>query len=267
MATKATQQNATTFDDYILKTVSVIIAAYKAADFVEEALRSALEQELQPGYQLQLILGIDGCDETIRVLSRLHDERLEVYRMDRNYGTYVTFNTMMQFAKGDLIVRFDADDIMLPGYLSRQLEVFEGEPEIHLTWTRSRYIDSAGEVIPEPLRDESKPETRWEIRSAAHGQFMMRRQLWEALGAFQPWPCTSDSDFIYRMRFAGFREEGIREVLYLRRIHAASLTQSEETGYESAVRKEYRERMFKAKEERKTAEDCWVQPVVGEVIR
>ena len=49
-----------------MTTVSVIIAAYQAADFIAEAVQSVLQQEMAKGYRLELIVGVDACAETWR---------------------------------------------------------------------------------------------------------------------------------------------------------------------------------------------------------
>ena len=248
-----------------MKTVSVIIAAYRAAAFIHDAIRSVLIQQLPPDYQLQLILGIDGCKATRQAVSGIEDNRVQVLNMEKNYGTYITFNTMIRFAIGRLIVRFDADDLMLEGYLSKQIEVFEQHPEVYLTWTRNRYINKEGHTIQDMPKYNDRNLKYWEIRSPSNGQFMIRKALWDALGGFQPWRCNSDTDFLIRMRYFGYREYGIPEILYLRRIHPDSLTQSAETGYNSALRKSIVEIMNRATSERTSREECRIEPIVGRI--
>lgn len=250
-----------------MKTVSVIIAAYRAEAFIEEAVNSVLAQQLPVDYQLQLILGIDACEATGKAVTTLIDDRLQVFVMDRNYGTYITFNTMMRFATGELIVRFDTDDVMLEGYLNKQIAVFEEKPDVYLTWARNNYIDPEGEVIQSMIPKEESELKYWEIRSPSNGQFMMRKKLWNLLGGFKSWRCNSDTDFLIRMRFLGCAEHGIKEVLYLRRIHPDSLTQSETTGYNSELRKEIVGIMKRERDERTSKEECWVAPITGEVVK
>jgi hypothetical protein len=249
-----------------LKTVSVIIAAYRAADFIHDAIHSVLAQQLPANYRLQLILGIDGCESTREAVSGIQDERLQVLNMDRNYGTYITFNTMMRFVTGALVVRFDADDLMLDGYLSKQIEVFEQQSDVCLTWTRSRYIDTMGRGIRDEAKDGATALADWEIRSEAEGQFMFRKRIWPDLGGFRAWRCNSDTDFLIRLRFLGYKEYGIQEVLYLRRIHPGSLTQCEATGYDSELRRGIREIIKHEWRIRTTKEECWIDPTVGGVL-
>lgn len=239
------------------------MAAWQAQDFIAHAIDSVFNAEMPPGYELQLLIGIDGCNDTERTLSSLKDDRMTVYRMAENYGTYITFNSLMKSATGDLIVRFDADDIMMAGYLDKQIAVFEADPSVSLTWTLSQQVGPEGESLPDPFANRSEAPAHWEIRTAANGQFMARRALWDSLGGFQPWRTTSDSDFLHRLRFLGFKEQGIQEVLYQRRIHPRSLTQSKATGYDSETRKTCREIMSQGRETCSKPEDCWVEPATG----
>jgi len=99
--------------------VSVIIAAWKAADFVERAVRSAL---MSRGVTIEVIVVDDASpDRTFAVLRQLaaQDSRVIIDRLETNGGPSVARNRAIALASGKFIAILDADDTIEPDRLSR----------------------------------------------------------------------------------------------------------------------------------------------------
>jgi succinoglycan biosynthesis protein ExoO len=107
-------------------TVSVVIAAYQAAEFVAEAVNSALAQTLR---DLEVIV-VDDCstDATWAVLGdcAARDGRVRRLRQPRRSGPGAARNTGIAAASGRWIAILDADDLFLPERLERMVSVAEG---------------------------------------------------------------------------------------------------------------------------------------------
>src|SRR6478752_6225540 len=91
-------------------TVSVVIPTYNVALCVERAIRSALDQSLQP---VEVIVVDDGStDATCDVVSRLgrDDARIKLLKQLVNKGPGAARNVGFESAKGDWIAILDADD-------------------------------------------------------------------------------------------------------------------------------------------------------------
>jgi glycosyltransferase involved in cell wall biosynthesis len=219
-----------------VKTLSVLISAFKAQQWVAGCLDAVFAQEMPEGWQLQVLLGIDGCDETLNAVRTLRHNALEVVHSPRNQGTYVTFNTLMLYAKGDLICRFDADDVMRPGYLKAQIEAIEAGADMTLTWS----IFTDADLKPRPVYSKKNglEDANGLCRTAWEGQFVIRREVWRHLGGFRAWRTTADTDFLYRVRAAGFRQVAVEDFLYFRRVHGDSLTSHPESNFQSPLRLE-----------------------------
>ena len=248
-----------------MKSVSVIIAAYAAENFIGQALESILMQNIPADYKLDVIVGVDGCDKTWNAVSTLKYENVRFIKMERNRGTYVTFNTLMGYTTSDLIVRFDADDIMLQNYLADQINFLNNNQSVHITRTWSIYTDLNKRPIKTELGDGTFTSEKGERRKGSDGQFMMRKEVWEQLGAFNPWPCSADTDFLIRANYSGFVLEEVEQFQYLRRVHENSLTQRKETGVDSNVREGYANIMRKNLKQGMSKEDCIVLGVTGDV--
>jgi hypothetical protein len=170
---------------------------------------------------------------------RLHVAGLQVTYFPEHVGPYVIFNSLASRSRSDVLVRFDADDVMLVDYLRSQLDAFPAKSVPFITQTWSIYVDE--KLRPTCSALASGKTTRLDGRRAAgsDGQFAMSQAVWERLGSFRAWWCHADSEFLRRAEWAGVRKTVIPSYMYLRRVHSQSLTQSKETGYISNWRRYY----------------------------
>jgi glycosyltransferase involved in cell wall biosynthesis len=98
--------------------ISIIIPVYNAAAYIEQCIRSVLNQTMQ---DIEIIAVNDGStDESKQILNRLAatDERLHVFHQN-NKGVSATRNFGLQQATGNYIGFCDADDWMEPDMLQK----------------------------------------------------------------------------------------------------------------------------------------------------
>lgn len=99
--------------------VSVIVPTYNHADFICEAVRSALNQT----YDNIEVIVIDNFsqDNTLELLSGVIDPRLRVFQFDNRGVIAAGRNYGIQQSVGDVLAFLDADDIWLSDKLETQL--------------------------------------------------------------------------------------------------------------------------------------------------
>ncbi len=247
-----------------MKTLSILVAAYRAEKWLAECIASIQSQCLPDGWCCELLIGVDGCGATEKVARQFMQDNVKVISMAKNFGTYVTFNTLMQYATGQLICRFDADDVMRDGYLAKQINELQQGSDMTMTW--SIYTDA--ELTP---TDHVQAHPNYHPpgglnRRGTEGQFMLRRSVWDCLGGFRPWRCAADSDFLARVRHAGFSISVVEEFLYYRRTHPDSLIAHPETNFSSVLRTGLEKiRADLVLEYQRSAASLKVTPVLGSV--
>lgn len=111
--------------------VTVLIAAYDAADTLPTALRSLQEQT----WQNLEILVLDDCsptDGTVRVAQAFadRDPRIKVVPMERNGGAYIARNRGLDMATGDYVTLHDADDWSHQLKIETQVRFMEANPDV-----------------------------------------------------------------------------------------------------------------------------------------
>ena len=108
--------------------ISAVIAAYQAEEWIGEAIDSILSQSRPPD---EVIVVDDGStDGTARELARF-GERIRVIRQP-NGGCPAAFNTAFRAARMDFVAMCGADDVWRPNKLALQSEVIEANPEADL---------------------------------------------------------------------------------------------------------------------------------------
>ena len=99
--------------------VSVIMPAYNSEKYISEAVASVLQGTL---HNVQVIVVDDAStDATFHIASELAvaDQRVEVYRHDKNRGPAVARNLALRHAKGEWVTFLDSDDWFAPERLER----------------------------------------------------------------------------------------------------------------------------------------------------
>jgi succinoglycan biosynthesis protein ExoO len=107
--------------------VSVLIATYNSALYVEAAVRSALGQTLAA---LEVIV-VDDCssDQTMAIIDGLarEDQRVRFDRLPCNRGPAGARNRAIEIAQGEWLAVLDSDDMFEPDRLKKLVAVAERE--------------------------------------------------------------------------------------------------------------------------------------------
>lgn len=111
--------------------VTVLVAAYDAADTLHTALRSLQEQTWT---NLEIIV-LDDCSpsmDTMQVAERFAaiDPRIQVVRMAENSGAYVARNHGLDMATGEFVTLHDADDWSHPRKIETQVRFMMNDPQL-----------------------------------------------------------------------------------------------------------------------------------------
>ena len=196
--------------------VSILIPAYNAERWLGDTLRSALAQTWE---RKQIIVVNDGSkDGTERVAQEFKSFGVIVYTQ-KNQGAAATRNKAFSLCDGDYIQWLDADDLLNPEKLSRQMQLAQelNNKKILISgeWARFIYRTSSARFIPSDLWCDLSP-VEWMIRKMEQNIYMqtatwlVSRELTEAAG---PWDTRllgdDDGEYFSRVLLAS---EGVRFV-------------------------------------------------------
>ena len=135
--------------------VSVITASYNAGRFIEETIKSVLEQTYD---NLELII-IDDCstDNTEEIVKKYMkiDLRVKFYKLEKNSGAAVVRNTALEKAKGRFIAFLDSDDVWDRDKLEKQIN-FMKKNNYGFSFTSYRLMSEKGLLLNKEVRVPSQ---------------------------------------------------------------------------------------------------------------
>ena len=121
--------------------VSVMMPAYNAEKYIEQAIESVLTQTYS---NWELIIVNDGStDNTEKIVSQYADPRIELIQQ-ANAGEAAARNTALEHVRGEYLAFLDADDIYLPHHLKVAFNYFQTHQNRDGVYTDGYHIDSKG---------------------------------------------------------------------------------------------------------------------------
>lgn len=169
--------------------VSILIPAYNAEETIVYTLQSAVGQTWP---NKEIIVVDDGStDHTAEIVRRFVPEVTVV--STKNHGLSGAVNNAYRLSHGDYIQHLDADDLLAPDKIERQLAALrEGDSRRLLLcspWARFYYRSSRPKFVHNSLCQDLSP-VEWLLRKMGENLFMagsswlVSRELAEAAG---PW--------------------------------------------------------------------------------
>ena len=207
--------------------VSVIIPAYNAEKYLEEALSSVFAQTYT---DYEVIVIDDGSTDSTREILAPYRERIR-YVWQENQGVSAARNHGIYLARGELIAFLDADDLFLPHKLQQQVAVFDKFPQLGIVNSGFRIINDAGNTRGEVKWWKDIPKLDYEAwllyKPVLPSAMMFRRSWLEQVGGFDArFFAGEDIDLTLRMIARGCQAEWLSEITTCYRIHHQSVTRS-----------------------------------------
>lgn len=113
--------------------ISIGISFYNAELTLLDAVRSIFAQTHQ---NWELILVDDGStDRSLEIAQSINDPRVRIYSDGENLRLAARLNQITKLAKYDFLARMDADDLISPVRLEKQINVLLSQPDIDLVTT------------------------------------------------------------------------------------------------------------------------------------
>lgn len=113
--------------------ITIGIPFYNVEEFLADAIRSVFAQTYT---DWELILMDDGStDNSLAIAKSVNDPRVRVFSDGKNKKLASRLNEIITLAKYDIIARMDADDLMSPTRIEKQLKILENNPKLDLVST------------------------------------------------------------------------------------------------------------------------------------
>jgi len=113
--------------------VTIGLPFYNDRLTLELAIKSIFAQTYK---NWELILVDDGStDGSLNIAKKITDKRVRIISDEKNKGLIFRLNQIASLAKGKYLARMDADDLMQPTRIEKQVEFLENNPDVDLVDT------------------------------------------------------------------------------------------------------------------------------------
>ncbi|WP_169304465.1 glycosyltransferase family 2 protein [Pedobacter frigoris] len=129
----------------MLPKITVCMAAYNAAGYINESIQSILDQTFED-FEL-LIINDGSTDQTLDIVNEFKDPRIRLVNNDKNRGLTYTRNVALTEARGEYIAILDSDDVAVPNRLELQYTFFQEHPDFALCGGHGTVIDKTGKHV------------------------------------------------------------------------------------------------------------------------
>jgi len=164
--------------------VSIVTPSYNQARFLDETMKSVLDQD----YPNLEYLVVDGgsTDGSLEIIQR-YASRLAWWVSEPDSGQTDAINKGFSHAKGDILAWLNSDDIYQPGAISEAVAFLVENPEVGMVYGDVNFIDENGKVIGKfaARQTDYRRLRRGYVHIPQQAAFF-RADLWRQVGPLDP---------------------------------------------------------------------------------
>ena len=204
--------------------VTVLMPVYNGEKYLEEAIKSILNQTLR---DFEFLIIDDGStDKSAQIIKSFNDPRIRLERNKTNLGLIATLNKGLGLSKGKYIARMDCDDMSLPKRLSVQVNFMEKHPEIGVCGSWIKVIGLRKKFINKYFQkhEELKANLLFST-SFAHPSVIIRKELIDKYNLEYDEQYKHAEDYELWSRIVEYAKmSNISKVLLYYRMHSESVS-------------------------------------------
>ncbi|MGM8885708.1 glycosyltransferase [Psychrobacter sp. 1U2] len=205
----------------VLPKVSIYIPSYNNAEYIVQAINSALEQTFQ---DLEVCVYDDGStDETKKVLTDKYSKNSKVKVIfGPNGGIGYASNKAINMCSGIYIAQLDSDDKLKPTAIAELVEYLDNNRKVGCVYSSAERIDSTGNYIKDEYNFPIFSREKMMMTSIIHHLRMFRSQIWHRTEGFRE-DIENAVDYDIFLKISEITEcYHYDKVLYQRRWHGSN---------------------------------------------
>ena len=159
--------------------VSIITPSFNQAQYLEETMRSVLEQ----GYPNLEYIVVDGgsTDGSVEIIQKYAD-RLAWWVSEKDNGQAEAINKGFARATGEIVAWINSDDYYLPGAIAEAVRALEEQPECGMVFGDVVSIDGTGQPVNVMTYGDWGLEGLMQFNIVGQPGVFMRRAVLERAG-------------------------------------------------------------------------------------
>ncbi|MBD2721111.1 glycosyltransferase family 2 protein [Hymenobacter armeniacus] len=191
--------------------VTIVALCHNHAPFLREALDSILAQTY-PHLDVWLVddASTDGSPAILREYAA-RQPGWHLLLLPENVGNCRAFNQAFRQTRGEFVIDFATDDVLLPERIAQQVQVFQAaDASVGMVYSNAELIDEQSQLLGLHHRPDGagglrpRPASGWVLADVLARYFistptmLMRRACLEALGGYDETLAYEDFDFWVR---------------------------------------------------------------------
>ncbi|MBP6034010.1 MAG: glycosyltransferase [Candidatus Moranbacteria bacterium] len=202
--------------------ISVVMAVFNGQNYLAEAIESVLGQTF-PDFEFFIVNdgSIDGTEDIIeRYLEK--DSRIRYLKNEINSGQSKSWNRAIESARGEFIIRMDADDVCVLDRFEKQYQYMISHPNVDVLGSRYYiFSNDKNQKIESPeffdIKDGRPP--------VHHPTCCIRKNLFQRFGYYDPkYDGAEDAELWYRFYSKGVEFVNLDEYLLWYRVHGENVS-------------------------------------------
>lgn len=223
--------------------VSVIIPTYNRAGLIEETIKSVLSQDYR---NYEIIVADDGStDATTKILLPYLEKKLIKFINLPHYGNPAKVrNLAIQQCSGEYLAFLDSDDLWLPNKLSKQMLIFQKNPQVGLIYGDCEFFGD-NKLKGKKIHSLTKPKRGLIYHDLFFNSnknyipaptVIITKKAWQKAGGFDE-NLTANDDYDLWLRISKlFAIDYVEDVIAKYRWHTTNLSNLSDKTYRNLIR-------------------------------
>ena len=127
-----------------MKPISIILPVYNGIKYLDASVTSVLKQSYV-NFELLVIDDLSD-DGSMEYLQSLNDERIQIFKNEKNRGLFYNLNFLIKQSKSPLMKLWSQDDVMYPYCLEAFVAFHQKHPSIGFSYSGRDIIDEKGMI-------------------------------------------------------------------------------------------------------------------------
>jgi len=164
--------------------VSIVIPVHNGERYIRESIDSCLEQTYE---NIEIIVVDDKSEDNTLNILKEYGSKITVIPVEKQNGLGNVINIGIRKSKGKYIARMDADDIMYPNRIEKQIEYLESNSNCVAVGGQIDIIDENGNVTGHreyAVEDRDIKKNLFLFQPFAHPAVTLRRSTLEDIGLY-----------------------------------------------------------------------------------
>ncbi len=184
--------------------VTILLPVHNGERYIKEAIDSCIKQTYE---NIEILVVNDASTDNTKNILNEYGDRIRVLDIKKQNSLGSVLNIGIQASNGSYIARMDADDIMYPTRIEKQVEVLEKNKDIVAVGGQIDVIDEDGNITGEreyALEDKDIRRTFFWSQPFAHPSVMFRKDIALGIGMYpEDLPKVEDVKFFFKLSTKG----------------------------------------------------------------